>query len=162
MTNLSKLAESFLYRYARLYASHGKLSKKKKWCYRFKECDRWLILHGLCFSFPWISFPQNCRRDLINFMELSPMMFMGMENIRNPWALPSKTEINGFQLGSHDNRCGIITRQLWATILEKIQVIFCFRWANILIIVACCSNAQCTWKTLSDKLNSRVGPGIRK
>lgn len=49
VANLSKLAESFLYRYAWLYASHGRTGKKKS---VLSDCREWrLILYGFCFSF---------------------------------------------------------------------------------------------------------------
>ena len=54
----------------------------------------------------------------------------------SPRALPSETEINGFQLLSPGSRCGSLARQLRATVLEKYRQFSASGELNTLLMAA--------------------------
>lgn len=93
---MPKLAESFLYRCAGLCAGHGKPGAKRKKKKAMELSDYREVVDFVC-TLVFISLnlfsSKNHGGTLIIFMELSPIIFMGKEDVR--WSLcpPLQNEV---------------------------------------------------------------------
>lgn len=93
--------------------------QKSSGAVRFQSTGCWFCMDFVFHFLESFYFYRTIGGIWLTFWHCPPIMFLGMEVIRQSWALPSKTETNGFRLYTHESRCGSITKQLWAMILEK-------------------------------------------